>query len=94
MWEISSREKTTTTTYLLLELLVNGIQGVFDRKTLHVASGHAQATGPNKINLLEWWSAERDFEKVGICDRGGIGVDLPVHGQKRQQESMKHIIEV
>jgi len=69
---------TTTETYLLLELFVDGIHGVLECDTLHVAGSHRETAGPDKIDLLEWWGAQRNFEKVWVLDRGRVGVDLPV----------------
>jgi len=55
-------------TYLLLELLVDGIHGVFDRDAFHVAGGDGEAAGPDQIDLLERWCAEWNFEEVWVCD--------------------------
>jgi hypothetical protein len=54
--------------YLLLELLVDGIHGIFDGDALEVASGHFETQGEPEVDLLDGWFAEGEFEICGFID--------------------------
>lgn len=63
--------------YLLLELLVNGIQGVLDRHSFHVPCSDFESKREMKVNLLDRRSGKillQHFLLVQCCRRG---VELP-----------------
>lgn len=55
-------------TYLLLELLVDGIQSVLYRDSLHVTRCDFQPGGPYEVDLLDHGFGERLLEQVLVFD--------------------------
>lgn len=58
-------------TDLLLELFVDGIQGILDGDTLQIPGGDLQAQGEVQVNLLDWGVDELEFEDVLVLN--GVG---------------------
>lgn len=53
---------------LLLELFVDGIQGILDGDTLQIPGGDLQTQGEVQVNLLDGWGDEVEFEDVLVLD--------------------------
>ena len=67
-------------TDLLLELLVDGIAGVFDGDAFHVAGGDFETEGEVEVDFLDRGVAEELVEDVFLFDGCGGAVDFPGRG--------------
>lgn len=67
-------------TYLLLELLVDGVQSVLDGDTLEVAGTDFKAKGEVEVDLLDGGFGEHHLEDGRVCHGVGRGVHLPARG--------------
>ena len=63
--------------YLLLELLVNGIERILDRDTLHVPRSDFEAEWEVKVDLLDGRFGEHLLQDRRVLDGACGGVDLP-----------------
>lgn len=63
--------------YLLLELLVNGVQRILDGDSFVVASCYFQTQWEVKVNLLDGRIDEVQFEYVLVFDAVWRGIELP-----------------
>lgn len=68
----------TTTTYPLLVCLVDGVQRILYRDTLHVPRRQVDAEREVEVNLLDRGGGEELLEDAGVLNRRGRRVYLPV----------------
>lgn len=65
---------------LLLELLVDGITGVFDGDAHLVAGRDFQSERPFQVDLPDGWGGEEFAKGFLVLDGGGRLVQLPMVG--------------
>lgn len=69
---------TSTSNYLFLELLVDGIKSILDGDSLQIPGCYFQAQWKMKVNLADWWSQEKLLEDLLVFNSVWRGVELPV----------------